>query len=74
MHWILGGAAVYRCDNCFVLNPALAAEVAILGRKRLFQQTVRGWSAEFNFFRIPVRSPRGRELGTTSAQTPPINQ
>jgi CBS-domain-containing membrane protein len=25
---ILGGAAVYRCDNRFVLIPALAAEVA----------------------------------------------
>jgi hypothetical protein len=22
---ILDGAAVYRCDNCFVLNPALRA-------------------------------------------------
>jgi hypothetical protein len=37
---ILGGAAVYRCDNRFVLIPALAAEAAALGQKRLFQQTV----------------------------------
>jgi hypothetical protein len=34
----LGGAAVYRCDNCFVLIPALAAEAAALGQKRVFQQ------------------------------------
>jgi hypothetical protein len=46
---ILGGAAVYRCDNCSVLNPALAAEAAALGPKRLFQQPVRGWAAEFDF-------------------------
>jgi hypothetical protein len=26
LHLFLGGAAVYRCDNCLVLNAALAAE------------------------------------------------
>ncbi len=44
LHLILGGAAVYRCDNCLVLNPALAAEVAILGRKRLFPQPAKLFS------------------------------
>jgi hypothetical protein len=34
----LGGAAVYRCDNCIVLSEALAPEVAVLARKRLFPQ------------------------------------
>jgi hypothetical protein len=28
LHLILGGAALQRCDNCIVLNPALAAEGA----------------------------------------------
>jgi hypothetical protein len=38
LHLILGGAAVYRCDNCFVLIPAVAADPALgLGRGiRLF--------------------------------------
>jgi hypothetical protein len=36
LHLILGGAAVYRCDNCFVLNPALAAEVADSGPEATF--------------------------------------
>jgi hypothetical protein len=35
---ILGGAAVYRCGNCIVLNSALAAEDATLAQKRLFPQ------------------------------------
>jgi len=35
---ILGGAALQRCGNCFVLSPALAAEVALSGRERLFPQ------------------------------------
>jgi hypothetical protein len=38
---ILGGAAVHRCDNRFVLNAASAAEVTILDRKRLFPQPAR---------------------------------
>jgi hypothetical protein len=48
LHLILGGAAVYRCDNCFVLNPALAAEVAILGRKRLFPQPASPEAGKFH--------------------------
>jgi hypothetical protein len=35
---ILGGAALQRCGNCFVLSPALAAEVTLSGRERLFPQ------------------------------------
>jgi hypothetical protein len=35
---ILGGAALQRCDNCIVLNAALAAEGAALAQKRLFPQ------------------------------------
>jgi hypothetical protein len=27
LHLVLGGAAVYRCDNLLVFDPALAAEV-----------------------------------------------
>ncbi len=30
LYLFLGGAAVYRCDNCIVLNEALAAEVTPL--------------------------------------------
>jgi hypothetical protein len=37
---ILGGAALQRCDNCIVLNAALAAEGAALAQKRLFPQPV----------------------------------
>jgi hypothetical protein len=33
LHLILGGAAVYRCDNRIVLNAALAAEVKDLARE-----------------------------------------
>jgi hypothetical protein len=35
---ILGGAAVYRCGNCIVLNAASAAEVTVLDGERLFAQ------------------------------------
>jgi hypothetical protein len=35
---VLGGAAVYRCDNCIVLNAALAAEGALSAREILFPQ------------------------------------
>ena len=38
LHLIFGGAAVYRCDICIVLNAALAAEVAVFARGRLFPQ------------------------------------
>jgi hypothetical protein len=34
----LGGAAVHRCDNCIVLNAALAAEGAPSAREILFPQ------------------------------------
>jgi hypothetical protein len=37
---ILGGAALQRCDNCIVLNAALAAEGAALAQKQLFPQPV----------------------------------
>ena len=37
---ILGGAALQRCDNCIVLNAALAAEGAALAQKRLLPQPV----------------------------------
>jgi hypothetical protein len=37
---ILGGAAVYRCDRCSILNAALAAEVAGFAGERLFLQVV----------------------------------
>jgi hypothetical protein len=40
---ILGGAALQRCDNCIVLNAALAAEGAALAQKRLFPQPVRSY-------------------------------
>jgi hypothetical protein len=36
---LLGGAAVYRCGNCLVLNSALAAEGTTLDRL-LFPQPV----------------------------------
>jgi len=37
---LLGGAAVYRCGNCLVLNSALAAEVTALDQELLFPQPV----------------------------------
>ena len=37
---LLGGAAVYRCGNCLVLNSALAAEGAALDQELLFPQAV----------------------------------
>jgi CBS-domain-containing membrane protein len=37
----LGGAAVHRCDICFVLNSALAAEGAALDQELLFPQVVK---------------------------------
>jgi len=37
----LGGAAVYRCGNCLVLNSALAAEGAALDQELLFPQVVK---------------------------------
>jgi hypothetical protein len=37
---ILGGAAVYRCGNCLVLNSALAAEGTALDQELLFPQAV----------------------------------
>jgi hypothetical protein len=37
---LLGGAAVYRCGNCLVLNSALAAEGAALDQELLFPQVV----------------------------------
>src|ERR1035441_37218 len=37
---ILGGAAVYRCGNCLVLNSALAAEGAALDQELLFPQAL----------------------------------
>jgi hypothetical protein len=37
---ILGGAAVYRCGNCLVLNSALAAEGTALNQELLFPQAV----------------------------------
>jgi hypothetical protein len=37
---ILGGAAVHRCDDCFVLNQALAAEGATQAQERLFPEVV----------------------------------
>jgi hypothetical protein len=40
LHLILGGAAVHRCDNCIILNTALAAEGATVAQKRLSPQTV----------------------------------
>jgi hypothetical protein len=33
---ILGGAAVYRCDNCIVSSAASAAEVTTLARELIF--------------------------------------
>ena len=41
MSLILGGAALQRCDNCAVLNSALAAEVTVLDRERLVPQLAR---------------------------------
>src|ERR1019366_1649456 len=43
LHVILGGAALQRCDNCIVLNAALAAGGAALAQKRLFPQPVRSY-------------------------------
>jgi len=40
LHLFLGGAAPQRCDIHFVLNAALAAEVADFDRERLFPQPV----------------------------------
>ena len=51
----LGGAAVYRCDKCFVLSPALAAEVTLFARKRIFQHPARAFLVPNAF-----RSPRSR--------------
>jgi hypothetical protein len=36
---VLGGAALHRCDKRILLNTALAAEGAVVARKRLFPQT-----------------------------------
>jgi hypothetical protein len=36
-----GGAAVYRCGNCLVLNSALAAEGTALDQELLFPQVVK---------------------------------
>jgi hypothetical protein len=36
LHLILGGAAVYRCVNCTILNAASAAAGATLVQERLF--------------------------------------
>jgi hypothetical protein len=35
---LLGGAVVHRCDNCLVLDPALAAEATKIARERRFPQ------------------------------------
>lgn len=40
LYLILGGAAVYRCNKCIVLNPALAAEGVALAHGRIFPQAV----------------------------------
>ena len=37
---LLGGAAVYRCGNCFVLNSALAAAGTALDQELLFPQAL----------------------------------
>ena len=37
---IFGGAALQRCGNCFVLNSASAAEVALSAQKLVFPQLV----------------------------------
>jgi hypothetical protein len=37
---LLGGAALQRCDNSFVLTPPLGAEVAFSAAKRIFPQSV----------------------------------
>jgi hypothetical protein len=46
---ILGGAALQRCDNCIVLNAALAAEGAALAQKRLFPQPARRLKVPYLF-------------------------
>ena len=33
---ILGGAALQRCDNCIILNSALAAGVTLTTAERVF--------------------------------------
>src|SRR5271157_602755 len=38
LYLILGGAAPQRCDNCVVLNAALATEVTLSIRVRVFPQ------------------------------------
>jgi len=37
---LLGGAALWRCDNCSVLNAASAAEVTTLALQRLFPRAL----------------------------------
>ncbi|MGB9205955.1 MAG: hypothetical protein WCB94_18510, partial [Terriglobales bacterium] len=52
----LGGAALQRCDNCIVLNAALAAEGAALAQKRLFPQPVKNqFSPERPFQNDPIK-------------------
>jgi len=58
LHLILGGAALQRCGNCFVLNSASAAEVTLSGQGLVFRQPVSGWASEIDSFRSP-RDPRG---------------
>jgi hypothetical protein len=52
----LGGAALQRCDNCIVLNAALAAEGAALAQKRLFPPPVKTQlSPERSFQNDPIK-------------------
>jgi hypothetical protein len=37
---LLGGAAVYRCDNRRIFSAALAAGEALAARNRVFQHSV----------------------------------
>jgi hypothetical protein len=42
---LMGGAAVYRCDTCFVLNSALGAEADALSPRTLLPQARKRWEA-----------------------------
>jgi hypothetical protein len=52
----LGGAAVYRCDNCIVLNAALAAEVTSSAGNDFFRSLFsRAVSLNFSYRLQPPR-------------------
>ena len=57
-----GGAAVHRCDNDLVSDPASAAEVTKIAREQLFLQAPAGHYTYRTFCDVWVPSHRMRRL------------